>query len=579
MSLLTREKFEFLHGVQIDTTPWNCNINSIMADRILKYNEITECKLTPEYADPTVEKVSLCTLLKRDFEFFAENIADVANLRDQVEIFQYDGNTPDATVLLPARDGETAGIGMSSAFIKFLHLYLSKFLTLLQFHREENIHDDFLEEVNTEKWGCLEVYLSVLNDAVAYDKLNYDDEIQEYLYLYQPYDYCDSVVAARQFALLHELAHLHIKQNFDDDQLNAHNEEMLADRIAYSWLVQHFSDKATLSEEETYDLAMRLQAPFHYFAARNFAFAVHHWDKDKVAVLKNGERDHYMLHPLRREMALFASMRDQSLFHRHPEMVRYLYIYILKEHIAHEPDTFFRHEYGPMGPMYFKQKYPGVQHVMTCLKMSVSDAYHLYSALDWDVAFEHGKTLGWLHAKMVRLHRSTPEGQAQSVEDTANEIYRIVQRRMGLTKSVEGRLDDVHAAHEQRFGQAPMRAYDISKLGYKRWFGTMQIEMQIIAEGSRETITSAVGELDAIGAELQDVQETRNIDGGDSLLLVGLSVDFVIGTAAGVLAGYLYDLLKKVGARRFRMEGEIIPISRDDIERLIKALEERETDK
>lgn len=107
----------------------------------------------------------------------------------------------------------------------------------------------------------------------------------------------------------------------------------------------------------------------------------------------------------------------------------------------------------------------------------------------------------------------------------------------------------------------------------------MQIEMQIIAEGSRETVETAVGELDAIGAELKDVQETRNIDGGDSLLLVGLSVDFVIGTAAGVLAGYIYDLLKKVGAQRFRMEGEITPISKDDIERLIKALEEKETNK
>ena len=217
MQFSSREGFEFAYGVEIHRKPWDCDIISVMADRILKYKEIANCKLTPDYTEPRRERLSLCDLLRRDLDHFAEKVPEVAALRDRIEIFQFDGSTPDATILLPSAADKRAAIGVSSAFIKFLHLYLSKFLTLQQTYREDNIHDDFLEEVRSEKWNCLPVYLSLIHDAAAYDLLDCDREIESYKYLYQPYEFCDVVIAARQFALLHEIAHYF---GIDDDHLD-----------------------------------------------------------------------------------------------------------------------------------------------------------------------------------------------------------------------------------------------------------------------------------------------------------------------------------------------------------------------
>ncbi|GAB4394065.1 MAG: hypothetical protein Tsb0032_15830 [Kiloniellaceae bacterium] len=576
MQFSSREDFEFTQGVRIHRQAWDCDIVSVMADRLEKYQEIANCKLTPEYSQPRRERLSLCDLLRRDLDAFAQHIPEVAALRDRIEVFQFDGNTPDATILLPAETDGQAAIGVSSAFIKFLHLYLSKFMTLQQPHREGNIHDDFLEEVRGEKWACLPVYLSLIKDAATYHRLDYDREIENYRYLYQPYEYCDLVIAARQFALLHEVAHLHIRLTQGPDALNPHGEEYFADELAYLWLVQPFTAKESLSEEETYDLSMRVQAPFHYFAACNMPFALHHWDADKVAVLREKKRDYYRLHPLRREMSLFASLRHQPVFERHPVMARYVYGYIEREHIAHDPETFFRHELGPFGLLGLTDDNPDLDRAMKALIISVADAYRTYSQLDHFVAYEHGLTLGWLHQRMLKIYRDGPEGEGQDPADLFAAIDRIIRRRMGLTKN-SGWLKRVSAEHEMVFGQTPGSAYHTANRGWKRWFGVMQIDSQVVAEASREEVEAAAAQAEDLRAKTRDFRETRNLDGGAPLMLFDLSVDFLVGTSAGVFAAWLYDLLKTVRAKRLRVEGEEIPVTKEDLEKILRALQERDS--
>lgn len=568
----SREDFEFAKGVRVHQDAWDCDIVSVMADRLVKYQEIANCKLTPDYLTPRRARISLCTLLRRDLEQFAAHVPEVAALLDRIDIFQFDGATPEATILLPAAADRRAAIGVSSAFIKFLHLYLSKFMTLQQPYREANIHDDFLREVREERWGCLPLYLSLIHDAASYHRLDYDREIAAYKYLYQPYDYCDLVIAARQFGLLHEVAHLHIRLTNGREAFNPHGEEYEADELAYTWLVQPFSNKDSLSEEETYDLSKRVQAPFHYFAACNMPYALHHWDRDKADVLNEKKRDYYALHPLRREMSLFGSLWRQPVFARHPTMARYVYGYIEREHIAHDPLTFFQHELGPGGLPYLTRNDLGLDRAMKCLIVSVADAYRTYCALDEAIAYEHGLSLGWLQQAMVRIYRRDANLAEQDIGAILRQVHRMIVRRMGVEKG-SPLLDMVVAAHERTFGQTPGSAYNTAKRGWKRWFGVMQIDAQVIAEASREEIEAAAAAARELHVAVSNFSETRNIDGGPALLLFDLSIDFVVGTSAGVAAGYLYDLLKAARARRVRIAGEEAALTREELESILRALQ------
>ena len=191
---------------------------------------------------------------------------------------------------------------------------------------------------------------------------------------------------------------------------------------------------------------------------------------------------------------------------------------------------------------------------------------------DHVIAFEHGLTLGWLHQSMVRIYRRDAARAGQDIDEILREVQSIIWRRMGLVKD-SPLLEQVVAEHEMVFGQTPGSAYDTANRGWKRWFGAMQIDTQVVAEASREEVEAAAAQAGQLHAAARNYSETRNIDGGAALMLFDLSVDFVIGSSAGVFAAYLYDLLKSVRAKRLRIEGEEIPVTKEDIERILHALE------
>lgn len=568
MDQSTKQRIELAIGSQIDKQAWDADIISVMSDQLVKYLDIAGGEVPDEYLHPVRREISLCELLKEDLHYFSQRVPEVKALADHIEIFQFNGNTPQASVLLAGENGGVSYIGVSTAYIKFIHLFFSKFFTLTEPYREGNIHDDYLDEIKQEKWDCLSVYLSILNDAAAYGRIDYDKEIKKYKYLYQPYDYCDLVIAARQFGLLHEIAHLYIRQNFEQDYLNNQAEEYFADQIAYSWLVDPFLQKDSLSETERYNLSIRVQAPLYYFVAEFFPFAVHHWDADKIAVLRQRERDFYRIHPLRREMALMSGAKDQPIFSKHKEMAHYLYVYLCKEHIAHDPDTFFRDKFGPAGLMAFTYESDDLYRVMECIQMARADAYHAYSELDGQIAGSHGEAMAWLEKRVLSFHRKGKDWDATQLESAWSEINRVTTRRMGQMKDY-GALKKVTLEHEQVFSDRPLKCYDISLKSWKKGYGIMQLDLVVVSELKQSEVSGILSKQEEYVVSAKDFSEMRNLDGDLPMLLFNVSADFVIGTSAGIFAAYLYDLLKSLRAKRVRIGGEDVALIKETVEKAV----------
>lgn len=568
MDQSTKVRLEMATNCLIDKTPWESDVISLMVDQLIKYTDIAGGKLPEKYLRPVKRCLSLCDLLKEDLEFFSEHIPAVEKLHNNIELFQFHGNTPQASVLLSAQEDGMTYIGVSTAFIKFIHLYFSKFLTLTQTYREENLHDDYLEEIRKEKWDCLPIYLSILKDAALYHRVNYELEISKYRFLYQPYNYCDLVIAARQFGLLHEVAHLYIKRNLKQDAINDHGEEYLSDIIAYQWLMEPFMQKNKLSETDRYDLSVRVQAPLYYFVAGYFPFSIHHWDADKTAVLRKRERDFYRIHPLRREMSLMSGMVHQPVFRKYPEMVNYLYAYISNEHIAYDPDTFFCHKYGPAGILAFTDNSEDLYTIMQCLYMSRADAYHAYSEKDYMTAFKHGEALAWLQQKLIRYNSKENNWDEGQMEEAWLEVDQIIKRRMGLMEDY-GALRKVSIDHEELFGEVPMKCYDISKRGWKKRYGVMQVDVMVIAEAQKSEIIDISSKQDKYEVSTSEFQEIRNLDGDLPMLIFNFSADFMVGTSAGVFATFLYDFLKSIRAKRIRLGEEEIDLIKETVEQAV----------
>ncbi len=576
MDYSTKLRLKMATNSQIDEEPWESDVISLMADQLEKYKEIAGCELPKKYQYPVRRQLSLCELLKEDLEYFSKHVPDVEKLRDNIEIFQFHGNTPRVSVLLPEQEDGIAHIGISTTFMKFVHLYFSKFMTLTQTYREDNIHEDYLEEIKTQKWDCLSIYLSTLVDAAKYTKLDYESAIEKYRYLYQPYDYCDLIIAARQFGLLHEVAHLHIKKNFCQYKytISPHGEEYLADQIAYEWLVTPYMKKQKLSDSDRYDLSIRIQAPFYYFTAEHFPFSIHHWDSDKVDVLRKKEKDYYRIQPLRREMSLMGGMQNQTIFRKYPDMLHYLYIYISKEHIAHDPDTFFRGEWGPLGMLGFTQQSDELHTIIQSLLMSRADAYHAYSELDYAIALNHGDALAWLQQRLISFYRNENKWNESQTKEAWLEVDRIIKRRMGLMKDY-GALDKVLYEHEVLFGEAPIRCYDISKIAWKKRYGIMQIDLVVVSETEKSEVIDIIKNQDRYDISADGFQEIRNLDGDIPMLLFNISADFVNGTSAGLFAAFIYDFLKAIRAKRVRIAEEDIDLIKETVENTVISTIER----
>lgn len=454
------KKFKFY---TISDKLWDCDILSVMSEKIAVYNNWTEYGISDHFKSPEKKLKKLDDLLREDLLFYSENNAEIQSLVGLVEIIQYEAKDSKASILLSSENNKKATIGFSMNFIRFVHLYMAKFFSLAQSTQTSNLHERFKNEALEDHWNDDNLYISILYDAFNYFQFDCEKNIKKYEYLYEPYEYCDLVIAIRRFALLHELAHFYISLNRDQlDIDNPTEEEYSADQIAYSWLMKPFLDKKELLETDRYELGIYFQAPLYYFLANSLPFAIHDWEQNKLAVhddwLKN--QDSYMAHPLKREMNLIGFLKNAPMFDKMPLLFDIVTAYIKNDVLAYESRVFLKHRYGPYYELKLNNELPHFREIIRKIRESISDAYYAYNDLEEAIVEQQTLSLLWIYRnRIVRMVKVKNLNKFQEMELYRQaEFYR--DRRSGY-------LRDKHinksllSNHWLIFGKKATRSYEI----------------------------------------------------------------------------------------------------------------------
>lgn len=157
-----KKSFEFFNDVEESTTKWDCDIRSVMADQFSIYDTFSGNPLARKYRQPLDRAPrTLASLFLEDLAYFASFVPEVEALAGDVEIIQYDGATPNASILITGDKGSRSTIGVSTAFMKFTTLFMSKFCTQTKQHPEERLHPRFRDDIHTDKWKDDNLYVSV----------------------------------------------------------------------------------------------------------------------------------------------------------------------------------------------------------------------------------------------------------------------------------------------------------------------------------------------------------------------------------------------------------------------------------
>lgn len=463
--------YELANQVEVSTETWDCDILSVMADKIALYNDWTEAPVSPHFEQPKRQYKRLDDLLRTDLQFYAQHVNAVAAVADDIDIVQYKSPLPSASILIDDDHQRRPVIGVSTNFIKYTHVYLSKFSTLSQATRTSNLHESFVALAESETWSDETIYLSVLRDAIEYNTLDYEARIAQFQYLHEPYDYCELNIAIRRFALLHEVAHYVVHRNRERFAIvDAAHEEFISDELAYVWMMRPFLAKDELSETDKYELAMHMQGPMFFFLTQFLPFAIHHWQADKDAVLVKKRKAHYRTHPLRREMNLVAGLCDAPMFERMPKLFECMIGYLQRDVLAYDYRVFLIQRFGSFFHLKLMQDDPELSVALRTISAAVSDAFYAYSAWEEAIVQNQDVTLYWLFARYVRQRKIDHNLSDTDVALLSRQCYEIHARRMGLfrhTKMPSALL----AMHASVFGKTPCRAYDLHSLLVERLQG------------------------------------------------------------------------------------------------------------
>lgn len=431
-----KKSFEFFNDVEESTTKWDCDIRSVMADQFSIYDTFSGNPLARKYRQPLDRAPrTLASLFLEDLAYFASFVPEVEALAGDVEIIQYDGATPNASILITGDKGSRSTIGVSTAFMKFTTLFMSKFCTQTKQHPEERLHPTFRDEIHTDKWKDDNLYVSVLKDAVEYSQVDYELELQRYKYLHEPYDLCELVIGIRRFALLHELCHLHLHRTgskvLADDGVH---EEFVADRLAHEWLLRPFIGRSELSETEKYELLMAVQSPLSYFLVLAMPFAMHHWPTDKHLVLAERTKDHYVPHPLRREMNLVGGLFDSPVFRTDPDLVDNVTGYLWADVWAYEPNVLLTFHRGQTNRMRLCMENEWLASALDLVEQSAADSYYIYSELDRRVAVQHAIASQWIFQSFYDRIAARDDVPAVERKYAPSMMKQDFLRRMGVTR-------------------------------------------------------------------------------------------------------------------------------------------------
>ena len=323
-------EYEFGSESKVDKALWNCDILSIMKSSVVKYNSWTQTSIDPSYLKISQRLITMEELLREDFLYYCNFIPELNDIREEIQFLQIDKKIPHASVLVHEGKEKYATIGMSKSFLYFLHIFFSKYFTLIQETKTSNLLEEYYSTIKDDKWEDSNLMISIIDDLIDYYSKDRAEMLQKYLYLHEPYDYCDAVIAARHFAMLHEVAHYIIRKN--DDQTGEYMEELLADSMAYEWLLSPFLN-VDLYEYQKHALAMYLQGPLLFLLASFLPFAIHEWMDDKIAVFNN-KKISYRLNPLKREMALVGRLMKHEVFSRMPKLINCMMGYFTNDVIA-----------------------------------------------------------------------------------------------------------------------------------------------------------------------------------------------------------------------------------------------------
>ena len=452
--------FEQINDVESSDEVWDCNILSVMSEKISIYNSWTAAPISKYYKQPQCKPTQLNSLLQEDLEYYSSYIPEISSILNCIELIQYDSQIPGASVLISSSDTHSATIGVSKNFIKFVHVYMSKFYTLIQKERKSNIHEIFEDEALSDKWRDDNLYISVLDDSRNYHSIDYEKAIKEYHYLYEPYEYCDTVIAIRQFALLHEVAHFYIRLNREKfNPINPDHEEFIADRLAYDWLLTPYLSKESLCDTDRYELSMHIKAPMYFFVSQFLPFSIHYWEKDKKEVLIQNKRRRYIIHPLRREMNLVANLINSDVFKKMPEALDYMMGYFQCDKLGYEYHVFLRSTFGSFYELKLIEEDPQLSKQLRLLRQSVSDAYYTYNDLDQAITFDHEDGLRWIISNWARrvCEDTNDRNVIMDLDNCCDQVY---QRRIGVGRDMYMN-EQFLALHNRNFGFRAERGADI----------------------------------------------------------------------------------------------------------------------
>lgn len=397
------EALELVFDVPVDFQPWVCDVLALMKHQILTYNALTPSEnYHPRYRSiqGNERPKLLVDLLEEDLAYLSLAIPEVSAIQDRVTFVAFRGKSPDVTLWIDRGPADTATIAVSVQFIHFIHSFFSKFHSVLRETRYSGLAESLHEAISVEKWQDDCLFTSIIDDVVDYFYQDHTNSVNEYLFLYEPYDYCECVVAARRFAILHELAHFYLRLN-NLANVDGYTEEFMADRLAYEWLLRTQAGTSAEALYRSAEAAMTMQGPLLFFLAYFYYFAGHCWLSDKEDVWSK-RKPCYLPHPLKREMALISHLFGHCIFDRFPVLFTCMVGYFQGDVLAYDSSVFLTHRQGRFAPLGMMHDRPARTQVLELLPWAVADAYFALHPFDYTIAIEHARAVAWIGENACR---------------------------------------------------------------------------------------------------------------------------------------------------------------------------------